>query len=99
MGIHSGPAELRDGDYYGAAVNRERGSWRPRMVARSWSRSRPKSSRATRMKVCPGAVAHSLVAAVMTGRVIGARRKFRSQERRAVSQRYSDKGSSSGRSE
>ena len=22
MGIHSGPAELRDGDYYGTAVNR-----------------------------------------------------------------------------
>ena len=44
MGLHTGAAELRDGDYYGTAVNRAaRLMARRRTAARSWCRTRPRS--------------------------------------------------------
>ena len=48
MGLHTVSAELRDGDYYGTAVNRAGAArWRRRTVGRSCCRSPPRSSSAT----------------------------------------------------
>ncbi len=40
MGLHTGAAEQRDGDYYGTAVNRAARSWRSPTAARSCARRR-----------------------------------------------------------
>ena len=50
MGLHTGHAELRDGDYYGPAVNRAARVAAARTAARSWCRTPPKSWRATRCR-------------------------------------------------
>ena len=46
MGIHTGDAESRGGDYFGPAVNRTAGSCRPVMAARSCCPRRPRRSSA-----------------------------------------------------
>ena len=47
MGSHTGVAELRDGDYFGSAVNRAARLMASRTAARSWCRRRPRSWSAT----------------------------------------------------